>query len=374
MAYSQSGALSTANSTSTPLNNAQTFTGTGELSWYYPSVTLTVATDQSGILYGEFSTDGTNWDTSTSWNITGGISETHRVTTTGVYYRTRFLNNSGVNQTFLRISTIYGAQVPIGVQTNAVSRLDADSTIVRNIGEETILSQNLVQGLSVVSKFGRNSDIDTGTVPEDIWDGGGTYTGFPTGAPEQLQVFSSSASDTGVLTITYLASNTATAWQMANVTLNGVTPVNTGIVAYRVHTAMYSSGAPTTFNVGTITIRHATTTANVFSVMPAGMSQTYVAAYTVPAGSTAYIRRLFCRVIPGAAAGSAQGGLWIRPLGGSPRIRRPFGASDLVIFEEYPYGGLVIPAGSDIILRATLASANNLDVSGGFDLILAAQV
>ena len=39
-------------------------------------------------------------------------------------------------------------------------------------------------------------------------------------------------------------------------------------------------------------------------------------------------------------------------------------------FEEQPYGGLIVPAGADIQVRINSASANNLDVIAGYDLIL----
>lgn len=53
---------------------------------------------------------------------------------------------------------------------------------------------------------GRNSEVGTGTVPEDVWNGGGIYTGFNCVAAERLEFFSSSATDVGQL----LSSGTAT--------------------------------------------------------------------------------------------------------------------------------------------------------------------
>lgn len=50
--------------------------------------------------------------------------------------------------------------------------------------------------VSYVFVFGHNPDADCSSADEDIWDGGGVYPGFPSGAGEQLTVSSSSASDT----------------------------------------------------------------------------------------------------------------------------------------------------------------------------------
>lgn len=243
--------------------------------------------------------------------------------------------------------------------------------IYTDIATATVL--DWVPTVQVINKFGRNIDVDTGTVPEDVWNGGGVYTGFPTGAPEEFEVFSSSASDTGVLTFTYLESSSSFAYKQASVTLNGTTPVPTGITGFRMHTARYASGNPTTFNIGTITLRHRTTTANIFCQMPIGRSQTNVSAYTVPSGHTASLKRLFCRVV-GATAGYVEGALWVRTNGGSPRLRRPFTSAQQDHFEEFIEGGLSIEANSDIIVRITAASANNLDVIGGYDLIISENI
>lgn len=239
---------------------------------------------------------------------------------------------------------------------------------VQMLSADLAMQRGLVPGHVIVNKFGRNPDLDTGGV-EDVWNGGGVYTGFPTGAPEVFQAFSSSASDTGILTITYLEDFTSTSYKTASVQLNGTTPVSLGVSGVRMHTARYSSGTATTFNVGTITVRHVTTTANVFCVMPIGRSQTNVAAYTVPFGHTGYIVRLFARLI-GATTGLCDGALWIRGRNESPRLRRPFTVAQQDHFEEYPYGGLVVPALSDIQVRLSNASANNLDIISGYDIVV----
>lgn len=221
-----------------------------------------------------------------------------------------------------------------------------------------------VPGRIFVPKFGRNPDVDAGT--EDVWNGGGTYTGFPTGAPEELQFFSSSASDTGTVIFQYLASPMSTEWKTGTVVLNGTTPVNSGITAYRVHTARYQSGSATTFNVGTITCRHRTTTANVFFQMPVGRSQTNVCAYTVPHGRQMAIERMFCQVV-GSGSGSVACDLWVRNYGESPRLRRPGYASNSKDFLEESI--VIVPGGADVKIQVTTAQ-NNLEVIAGFDGIV----
>jgi hypothetical protein len=266
----------------------------------------------------------------------------------------------------LRLQVSLGNHGLLSAPLNLAIQQDSDAIVTRSVSEEVTIAEGKMTGYSIVNKFGRNPDVDAGS--EDIWNGGGTYTGFPTGSAEEFEVFSSSASDTGTLTFQYLASSTSTAWLSATVTLNGNTPVSTGVTGIRMHTASYSSGSATTFNVGTITIRHKVTTANIFCVMPIGRSQTNVCAYTIPAGHTGYMRRIFGS-IRGTGSAIADLDLWVRTLNGSPRLRRPGQIAQNAYLDTEIYGGLTIPAMADVTLRAT-TSSNNLDIIGGFDLII----
>lgn len=84
-----------------------------------------------------------------------------------------------------------------------------DINIEKEAPSDLLLALGMTQGLSLVLKFGRNPDVDTGA-SEDIWNGGGLYTGFPTtGSAEPLGVASSSANDTaaGTGAITASANN-----------------------------------------------------------------------------------------------------------------------------------------------------------------------
>lgn len=364
-------ATSTNNSTTTPLNNNQTFTGTSDLN-LYPEVLVVCYTDQSGILYVEFSQDGTNWDSSLSFNVAATTNEIHRFIKGNRYFRVRFTNDSGANQTYLRIASYFGQYAQITSALNSQVQIDADANVARILDTETMISQGLFQNYSLTNKFGRNTNVASMGQPYDIANATGVYAGFPTGSPEEFQIVCSSSSDIGgTVTFQYLATKTSTSYQTASILITGLT-TNTGITGYRSHTAQFAATTDTAFNVGTITLRHITTTANIFWVMAIGTSQTYMSGYTVPVGSTGYIKRLFCYVYNNTA-GSVQGGLWVRVNGGSPRIRRPFSASNTDHFEERVYGGLPVASGitggSDVIVRVTQATGS-VTVIAGYDMVL----
>lgn len=368
MEVTLSAYISVKNSTYTALGANGTFTGQWENAIRYAGVIAAAIASSDCVMYIDFSPDGINVDSTLTYNLLAGVNDVHRVSVTRQFFRIRVVNGS-TPQTYLRLQTSVGPQQILSSSLNSEIQQDADAITTRTIDPEIAVASGLFQGYEVINKFGRNPSIDTNSVPEDVWNGGGVYTGFPTTGAEEFEVLSTSASDTGVLTFTYLASPTSREYQVATVTLNGTTPVATGVTGYRMHTARYESGSSTGFNVGEITLRHRVTTANIFCKMPIGRSQTNVSGFTVPFGSTGYIKRLFCRVT-GATTGTVDGALWVRTNGGSPRLRRPFSAAQQDHFEEGPYGGIPIAQNSDIIVRITASSANNLGVIAGYDIVL----
>lgn len=366
------GQESNKNSTIIPLGASETFTGGGERN-DYPDVMVQVKTDTNCTLFFDFSIDGVNWDSSFpvgGVKVAAGVPEFHTAVKGSRYFRVRLQNDDASAQTYLRMAVYYGHFRQGNLPVNSVIAQDADAIVVRNISEQITLAENKFSGYSIVSKLGKNTDIDTGTVPEDVWDGGGEYTGFPVGSPENLQVLSTSASDTGTLFFLYLSDDQDEEYTLGSVTLSGTTPVDTGISAWRVHTAWYDSGDDTTFNVGDITLRHITTTSNIFIFIPAGRSQSNACVFTIPANHIGYITNINLQVRQGGGAGSAvEGSLWVRTSGSSPRLRQPFAAGqdnsldrDIIRFP--------LAAGTDIAMRVISASTNNTDVVGGFQVRL----
>lgn len=214
-----------------------------------------------------------------------------------------------------------------------------------------------------------------------IVGGGATaYTGFPASA-ELAQVLSSDPNDTSAgsgartIVITGLDSN----YNIINetITLNGTSTVNSTQQFLRVHTARIatSGGTPlnSNFNAGTITVRQATTTSNVFLSMQPGFNQTQCSAYTVPAGYTGYIKRLHGAVRGSTTTAHVDFSIWVRQFGTPPRLRRPSAVNFGGELDDNIYGGLSIPEKTDIIVRVTAVSANNTDVSIGYDLVLIAN-
>ncbi len=225
---------------------------------------------------------------------------------------------------------------------------------------------------SAFEKYGRNSDVDTGSTPEDIWNGGSIYTGFPTGAAETLEIFSSDASDslagTGAQTveISNLLDGSGNVMPAITVDMAGVTPVSLGAQTYSRSTRMRvitagSNGA----NAGELTLRHTTTTANIFAVMPIGKNRTAILAYTVPTGKTLYLNRVcFTMARANGSAGSANVALRARPSG---QVFEAVISPEITDAHSYTFennGFRKFEAGTDLKGSAEGVSDNNTVVTG----------
>lgn len=160
---------SAGNTSTTPLADGVTFTGAAELT-ARTDVMVVVKTDQNGVLYVEFSPDGTNWDTSLSFQYnTGRINAPHIFETGNRYIRVRFENNSGSAQTFLRLYTYYGNTMSqLTAPINGTLAENYDATIVRPTDYFSEVAMGKRQGRSVVNKFGWNNAIVGNNTPEIV--------------------------------------------------------------------------------------------------------------------------------------------------------------------------------------------------------------
>lgn len=217
-----------------------------------------------------------------------------------------------------------------------------------------------------VVALGNNPDIDTGTVPEDIWTGGGLYPWITTAAP--LEIVSNSADDTaagtGARTVLVIGLNASYAEIQELVTLNGTTPVPLVNQFFRIFTAAHATAGSSGINAGTINIRDVTG-GTVRAIIPAGYGITRQSQYTVPAGYTLQVVSLFFSINRPSGVLDATIATLVRSSSGTYRL--PFELS----IDGNPYRhdglpGIGFAEKTDFGLRCTFASGNNMDLTGAF--------
>lgn len=192
------GSQSTANSTTTPLSGAATFTGTGEQS-FFPDVGVSCYSDVAGTLYFDFSIDGTNWRTfpSDGFAVSAGIHEFHTAVKLGRYFRVRFANGSAAQATF-QLSTYFGAFRQPSAPLNQPLSLDSDAILVRPTFPWLDISRGLSSGIETIKKFGRAT---VGTTYTPLCFGGngntgGIYQTVQSGSATALRVAAGNTNDT----------------------------------------------------------------------------------------------------------------------------------------------------------------------------------
>lgn len=352
-----SNAVMHENITSTPLNAGQTFTGGVEDVSGFDSIVIACKTDKDGAMYVDFSTDGTNFDSTLTYTVTANTNEVHRIVCTRPFARVRFTNSSSSNQTYLRLSAMKGSYGALTSTLNTTIQSDADTTVVRPLDFNLLVAEGLYQNRANFIKDGFTPTIASGAVTQDFWNTSGAYTGFPS-VVEEGQVIVSGA-DTGTLVYTYLASSDDLDYTFASIQISGAGTYNLGHNIWRSNFAYFIASNGTSFNAGNIQLRHRTTTTNVFWNIVAGQSQTYCNAYTTPKNAAAYMDRITGN-LRGSASGSLDGYFFYKPLNESPRLRFPFELQfGSFYFDDVDYL-IRIPQQTDIMPRIVNSSANNM--------------
>ena len=219
-----------------------------------------------------------------------------------------------------------------------------------------------------VQKFGTNLDIDTGTTPEDIWDGGGVYP-FPTAAAATT-VVSANAADTaagtGAQQVTVEGLDSDYLFTTETIATNGGTVAlsNQYNRIFRAYIGNVGSGG---VNAGNITVQHGGT---VLAQITAGKGQTLMAIYTIPADYPPLRLYNWYASVGRQAATSAALELRIRNFGKGWRVQHALEANaqgsgyfrhDFAVLNTYQ-------PKTDIIVRCVNITTNSTQVSAGFDL------
>jgi hypothetical protein len=112
--------VDTVNSTSTPLNAAATFTGTARNVEQFSRIVVSCNTDKIGTLSIEFSSDGTNWDSVSSFAIDATTPNEFSVFVVAKFMRVVLTNTDVAIQTYLRLQTL------LCVQYEDTAKIDSD--------------------------------------------------------------------------------------------------------------------------------------------------------------------------------------------------------------------------------------------------------
>jgi len=233
---------------------------------------------------------------------------------------------------------------------------------------------------SYIHKFGKNNRIDSGSGFEAIWGGGGDYTGFPAES-ETLEISSNNANDvfggTGAWTIkiTKLMNSSCHYQPDVYINLNGTNWVTIDSNLYHRASRMSVYRAGTSeFNEGEITLRHTTTTANIFAVMPAEYGQTMITALTIPADHKGFLNSWYASM-GNKARGVSTIRLMMRPINQAWQIKEEFSISadgSSYVNRQYKVPKDNIHGCTDIKVMAD-SDTNELSVAAGMDFILEAR-
>lgn len=222
-------------------------------------------------------------------------------------------------------------------------------------------------------KFKFGFSAATGTTEGTVWGESDLYS-YPASA-EAMTISSSSADDTaagtGARAVSIEALDTDYAEQDISATLNGQTGVSIGTLL-RANRIVVNTAGSGGVNAGTLYIGSGTVTsgvpANIYATVEPGRNQTLMCLWTVPAGKTAFLRRVFT-----STGGNANTIVTTR------LVMRPenevFQTKDIALMTraapvEYPHSIPVpIAAKTDIEMRAA-ASTGTVDVSATLEMVV----
>ena len=247
-----------------------------------------------------------------------------------------------------------------------MAKFHPSSSIPENFGLE--VARGAMFGITGVHKFGRNPDVDSGTIPETVWPYGGVASW--SSSAETWYAMSTDASDTAVQ-VQVEGCGVSYTEVTQSVTLNGQTPVALGTALLRVNSIRVIGG---TQPLGTLYLSRTnaatagvpTTASDVRGRVDPADNAGLAAVYTIPAGYTGFLVKLYMEASSSdteiALRSRSQNGVWI-----TRSATRLAAAGRADVHWEIP---LALPEKTDIEVRVTVSTNSNNVVTSDFDLFL----
>lgn len=384
MSYSPTApVISTANATNVDLAAGATYTGSWERAPRSMVLVQTYA-DQPGTLYLDFAVawwNGVSADETIEVSATANQSLVVPQGCGGRFFRLRYTNDGAVAQTVFRIEATYSDLSNYYGRLDEAAEINASYLQTKTTDPHLDTARGLNGGQVSVNKFGRATDCDLSTV-SDIWDRANSADAQDIFvAPTQArihQITSTSANDTSAGTgaqavRVYGLTDWDTEEETEIVVMNGASNVATlfsYVIIHRIQVLTFGSAGP---NVGIITAT-ADTDATITAQINADEGQTQMAIYGVPSTQKAYMTGFYAS-LNGTTNARADITLKVNPYpdnelaGFLTKHTIGIGTSGSSLLQHHykPYNGFDGPC---IIKIQGDPTANNTEISAGFDLIL----
>jgi len=236
-----------------------------------------------------------------------------------------------------------------------------------------------ITGKSSVNKFGRSSNVDNG-VDTDIWDRANATDDDPTwNAPTAATVATIVSDDVdddgspvgnGARTVKIVGLDANFDEQEETVTMDGTSGVNTTNTFRRVFRMIVLTSGASTPNEGTITC---TVQGQVTAQIQPGMGQTLMAVYTVPNNATGFMTGYYAALNKSGAGASVRADIILLaspPSASWVEKHRVAVQEDGTSYFQHSFKPYVkFEEKTDLRILGN-GSANNLDVTAGFDIII----
>lgn len=286
------------NSSSTALASGATFTGTGVLN-SQPDVMVSLQTDNSGMLYFDFSIDGINWSTFpvAGFSVSSGIHEFHTAVKGQRWFRIRFVNDTGT-PTYMRLATYFGTYRASNTPLNQSIGLDTDGGSTRPSDFQDEVSRGLRSGVTPWTKFGYREGLTGSSGEQTIWATTGNHT-ILTSPSTYTIAFNDTTDGLGTTGATQLYFYHIDANGLPTITphtLTGTSGETTAFTSLGINRCVVAASGSNNYNTNDITIT-ATTGGTTQAIIPATQSVTQQAIFHNGANHIAIAKFLHIGVI-----------------------------------------------------------------------------